>query len=61
MKKKELERWLRKRGWWPLRQGGSHEVWTNGKENVLVPRHKEIDELTARGVIKKIWLNASKK
>ena len=61
MKKRLVEKILRKSGWWLLRQGGSHEVWTNGEEKVSIPRHKEVDELTARGVMKKVWLNAAKK
>jgi len=32
--------------------GGRHEVWTNGKVAQAVPRHKEIDEYTARSIIK---------
>jgi hypothetical protein len=31
MKKRDLERQLKAYGWWFLREGGSHEIWTNGR------------------------------
>ncbi|MCB0383768.1 MAG: type II toxin-antitoxin system HicA family toxin [Bdellovibrionales bacterium] len=35
-----------------LRQGGSHEIWTNGKDKVAVPRHREINEMTAKAILR---------
>jgi len=52
MKKRDLEKQLKKLGWWFLREGGNHEVWTNGKENVALPRHAEINERLALAIIK---------
>jgi hypothetical protein len=34
------------------RQGARDEVWTNGKVTEAVPRHREIDEHTARSIIR---------
>lgn len=34
-----------------LRQGGSHEVWRFGTHRFTIPRHAEINELTARGIL----------
>ncbi|MCB0308783.1 MAG: type II toxin-antitoxin system HicA family toxin [Bdellovibrionales bacterium] len=53
IKKKELERKLRKLGWSLLRQGGRHEIWTNGNVEEPVPRHPEINELLAKKILKK--------
>ncbi len=53
MKKTELDRALRDLGWWLERQGGRHEVWTNGEVTEFVPRHKEIDEHLARSILKR--------
>ncbi|MBI2645967.1 MAG: type II toxin-antitoxin system HicA family toxin [Deltaproteobacteria bacterium] len=39
-------------GWYFLRQG-KHEVWTNGELTEPIPRHKEIDEFTAKGILRK--------
>lgn len=52
MKKRDLEKAMSQLGWRLLRQGGSHEVWTNGTNTVSVPRHREVNELTARGILK---------
>jgi predicted RNA binding protein YcfA (HicA-like mRNA interferase family) len=45
MKKRELEKQLNRLGWWLKRQGGSHEIWTNGEDTQPIPRHREIKEL----------------
>lgn len=51
MKKRSLEKELKKCGWWLLREGGRHEIWTNGTESEPVPRHREIDEFLAKKII----------
>lgn len=61
MKKRELERKLAEYGWYFLREGGNHEMWTNGEHKVAVPRHKEIVEHTARAIIRKATLNPRQK
>ena len=52
MKKKELDAQLRAVGWWKLRDGGKHEKWTNGDMMTMLPRHKEINEYTAKSILK---------
>jgi mRNA interferase HicA len=34
-----------------LRQGGSHEVWQVAGRRITIPRHREINELTARAIL----------
>jgi mRNA interferase HicA len=51
MKRKDVEKRLREYGWYFLRRGGKHDVWTNGELETTVPRHREINEMTARAVI----------
>lgn len=53
MKRKDLVKLLEKNGWWQLREGGSHTVYTNGKEVEPIPRHTEINEITAKSIIKR--------
>jgi mRNA interferase HicA len=36
-----------------VREGANHEVWTIGDERLVIPRHREINEYTAKGIIKK--------
>ena len=35
-----------------LREGRSHQIWTIGSERVHIPRHREINEHTARAILK---------
>ncbi len=58
MKKKDLEKLLRKNGWKMERQGGNHEVWSNGISTEPIPRHREINEQLAKAIIKKLGLEA---
>jgi predicted RNA binding protein YcfA (HicA-like mRNA interferase family) len=53
VKRRELERRLVQAGWYFLRHGGSHDIWTNGKDEEPVPRHVEINELLARKILRK--------
>ena len=53
MKKKALEKRLKKYGWWLDRHGSNHDIWTNGKVAEPVPRHPEINEMISRKILKK--------
>jgi mRNA interferase HicA len=57
MKYRDLVRRLHELGWWQTPNRGPHEKWTNGSEQVGVPRHKEIDEFTAKSIIRYAELN----
>jgi predicted RNA binding protein YcfA (HicA-like mRNA interferase family) len=61
MKKREIEKRLRGFGWWLKRQGGNHEIWTNGNLEGPVPRHGEIGEMLAKKILKKAASNPPKK
>lgn len=52
MKKRDIEKRLRKLGWKLARHGGNHDIWTNGVETVEIPRHREVNEFTAKGIMK---------
>ena len=54
MKRREVERRLRALGWYLLRHGSDHDIWTNGEEQVEVPRHPEIHEKLARFAILRV-------
>jgi mRNA interferase HicA len=54
MKKRDLEKEMRSFGWEMKRHGGKHDYWTNGLEEIAVPRHKEISERLAKGILKKV-------
>jgi len=52
MKYRDLAGRLKELGWWQTPNRGPHEKWTNGKDVKAVPRHREINEFTALGIIR---------
>jgi hypothetical protein len=40
--------------WTLVRQGASHEIWRCGKVQVSIPRHSEINEITALAIMKQL-------
>jgi len=52
MKRRELEKRLKMLGWIFCRRGGRHDIWTDGEYEIAVPRHREINEYTARSILK---------
>ncbi|MBP1562417.1 MAG: type II toxin-antitoxin system HicA family toxin [Oscillospiraceae bacterium] len=53
MKRKDLIKKLIQNGWYFKRDGGNHEIWTDGKNTEPIPRHKEINEQLAKYIIRK--------
>ena len=53
MKRKKLESELKKLGWWFLRHGGNHDVWTDGSRQEPIPRHNDVNEQLALALIRK--------
>jgi len=56
MKRRELEKRLRRSGCYLKREGGSHSLWTNPRTGVVeaVPRHAEIKEPLAWKILKSL-------
>lgn len=61
MKKRDLEKELKRLGWWFKREGGSHEIWTNGEDTESVPRHREVDENLSKKILRVAKNNPPKK
>lgn len=53
MKRKDLIKLLENNGWTKAREGGNHDIYTNGKDIEPIPRHKEIAESLAKTIIKR--------
>ena len=53
MKRKDLIKLFERNGWSFEREGGSHTIYTDGKESEAIPRHNEINERLAKALIKK--------
>lgn len=56
MKRRDLEKKLKEAGWYLLRNGADHDIWTNGKDIEPIPRHKEINERLAKAILRKLGL-----
>lgn len=56
MKRRDLEKRLRRAGCYVKREGASHTLWINprGSQIEAVPRHTEIKEPLARKILKNL-------
>jgi predicted RNA binding protein YcfA (HicA-like mRNA interferase family) len=52
MKRRDLEKKLQDLGLRLVRNGARHDVWSNGEREIAVPRHGEINECTAKAILK---------
>ena len=53
MKRKDLIKLFEKNGWTFARHGGNHDIYTNGTDSEMIPRHKEKKENMAKAMIKR--------
>lgn len=56
MKRRDLIKLLEGNGFYYKRPGSNHDIYTNGTITEPIPRHKEINEMLAREIIKKLGL-----
>lgn len=56
-KRVKIIRALKEYGFEFLREGSNHTIYTNGKLNIPVGRHKEISPKTAQKIAKEININ----
>jgi hypothetical protein len=54
VRRRELERQLRERGWMLVRHGRKHDVWSDGESHEAVPRHAEVNERLARVILARV-------
>ena len=55
MKRRDLLKKLREAGYCKLRDDGGHTIYSKpGCPHVPVPRHREINEILARAILKQI-------
>ena len=47
---------LKQNGWYLLRNGGNHDIYTDGKKIEAIPRHTEVKENLAKAIIKRLGL-----
>lgn len=57
LKRRDLIKQLENDGWKFKRSGGNHDIYEKaGFPNIQIPRHTEINEYTAQGILKKARL-----
>lgn len=56
MKRRELIKKLESKGWYFLRNGSNHDIYTDGVNIEPIPRHPDINERLAKSIIKKLGL-----
>ena len=56
MKRRDLVRLLEKNGWYLKWNGADHDIYTDGKQKMPIPRHSEINERLAQSIIKQLGL-----
>ncbi len=52
-KRIDLIKLLERNGWYLKRNGGDHDIYTNGIDKESIPRHKEVKENLAKAIIKR--------
>lgn len=53
MKRRDLIKLFVSNGWWLLRSGANHDIYTNGEKSEPIPRHSEIKEQLAKAIIRR--------
>jgi len=53
MKRRDLIKRFEKAGWFLIREGSEHTIYGNGMKKEQIPRHREINEMLAKFLIKK--------
>jgi predicted RNA binding protein YcfA (HicA-like mRNA interferase family) len=50
VKRRDLVRYLEEHGFYLLREGANHSIYTNGSKATPVKRHRQFDRITANEV-----------
>ena len=53
MRRRDLIKKLEQNGWYFLRHGGNHEIYTNGKNQEPISHTREIPEYLAKKILKR--------
>jgi predicted RNA binding protein YcfA (HicA-like mRNA interferase family) len=53
MKRRILIKKLESNGWYLKRNGAEHDIYTNGIASEPIPRHPDVNERTAKAIIKR--------
>ncbi len=57
VKRRDLVHYLEQNGFYLLREGGNHSIYTNGYKTIPVKRHRSFDRITANELCKQAGLS----
>ena len=57
MKRRDLIKKFENNGWWLLRHGSKHDIYTNGERQESVSHTREIGERLAKTMLKRNGIN----
>ena len=58
VKRRDLIKYFEENGFYLLREGGKHSIYTNNQKIVPIKRHRTIDRITANELCKQAGLKA---
>jgi len=56
VKRSDLVKYLEANGFYLLREGGNHSIYTNNLKTIPVKRHRTLDRITANAICKQAGL-----
>jgi mRNA interferase HicA len=56
VKRRDLIQYLEENGFYLLREGANHSIYTNGARTIPVKRHRQLDRITANEICKQAGL-----
>ncbi|MDU1505817.1 MULTISPECIES: type II toxin-antitoxin system HicA family toxin [Limosilactobacillus] len=56
VRRRDVEKRFKLNGWFFVRHGGNHDIWSNGKVKTQLPRHPKISDRLYNSLIKKFNL-----
>jgi predicted RNA binding protein YcfA (HicA-like mRNA interferase family) len=57
VKRRDLVQYLERHGFYLLREGANHAIYTNGKKIIPVKRHNQLDRITANELCKQAGID----
>lgn len=58
VKRRDLIKYLEKNGFYLLREGGKHSIYTDDKKILPIKRHRTFDRITANEICKQAGLES---
>ncbi len=56
VKRRDLIRYFKENGFYLLREGNNHSIFTNGEKTIPIKRHRNLDRITANELCKQAQL-----